>query len=118
MSSRDANKAAPKQPALTLRDEILQEQRAVLRDLRYSDHTGLDPLLREKWMSLLANLTDSGWKEALAELRREVASEQASRQRANANNLFRRWRVDEFLHLLDTSLERLESKCMRWSEGK
>jgi hypothetical protein len=71
----------------------------------------LDRYLKEDWQSRLANLTDTGWQEELAELRRKVAREADAWRRANANNLWRREQYGAFLHDLGTRLEDLDLKC-------
>jgi hypothetical protein len=57
------------------------------------------------------NLTDAGWQNELAELRRDVVREAEDWRRANANDLWRREQYGAFLRDLGTSLERLELKC-------
>jgi len=71
----------------------------------------LERYLKDDWRSRLANLTDAGWQEELAELRRDVAREAEAWRRANANNLWRREQYGDFLRDLGSRLEGLDLKC-------
>jgi hypothetical protein len=91
------------------RDDILRCRRGILR--RINCCVWLDAPLKEDWASGVTNLTDAGWQNELAELRRDVVREAGDWRRANASNLWRREQYGDFLRGLGSSLERLELKC-------
>jgi hypothetical protein len=100
---------SPAPRPLSPREEILLCRRDILDLIELC--VWLDRDLKEDWRSRLANLTDGGWQEELAELRRDVAREAEAWRRANANNLWRREQYGAFLHDLGTRLEGLDLKC-------
>jgi hypothetical protein len=112
---QDTIDANPLSPPMSPRDDVLQCRRDILSRIKFCGW--LDASLTEDWTSRLANLTDAGWQDELAELRRNVAREAADWRRANANNLWRREQYGDFLRELGTSLERLELKCRNLADG-
>jgi len=64
------------------REDIRLCRRDILDSIQFC--VWLDRNLKDDWRSRLANLTDAGWQEELAELRRDVARETEAWRRANA----------------------------------
>jgi hypothetical protein len=91
------------------REDIRLCRRDILDSIQFC--VWLDRNLKDDWRSRLANLTDAGWQEELAELRRDVARETEAWRRANANSLWRREQYGDFLRDLGVRLEHLELKC-------
>jgi hypothetical protein len=114
--AQDTADANPVPRPVPPREAIPQCRRDILNRMKFC--VWVKASLKEDWASRLANQTDAGWQNELAELRRDVVREAEDWRRANANNLWRREQYGDFLGDLGVRLERLEFKCRTFADGE